>query len=197
MSYLRCISTGVALAIAVPHPAQAQSQSPSALASDAANRGTIATANKLLELTRVEQTLDFSFQSLLPTFAQAVIGSAGASEEAKAFIQRLLAKPNGRARLEQLLREEFQASLRRRYPVLMRKIAERYAAAFTEAELQQLIAFYSSGVGAKSLILIPQLQQSLSQDGELVGREAGAEAGARAFDRAEDELLAPTGGPKT
>lgn len=197
MKILRQALGGLLLAIALPQAARAQSQPPSASAGDAANRGTIASATQLLELTRVEQTLDYSFQNILPVFAQAVIGAASASEASKALVERITAQPNGRARLEQLLRDEFQVSLRRRYPVLMRKVAARYAAAFTETELQQLITFYRSGVGAKSVILLPQLQQSLSQDGEAVGREAGAEAGARAFDRAEDELLAPPTGPKT
>lgn len=197
MKILRYVLGAVLLVSAPPHRAEAQSQPPSAAAGDAANRGSIATATKLLVLTRVEQTLELSFRSILPAFAQAVIGSAGASEEGKALIARITAQPNGRARLEQLLRDEFQASLRRRYPVLMRKMAERYAEAFNEAELQQLIAFYSSGVGAKWLILLPQLQQSLSKDSEAVGREAGAEAGARAFDQAEDEFVPPSVGPKT
>lgn len=174
------------LGIAMPAPAQPAPQA----AAEAANPARLAAARQLVGLLNLEQTFDQMFVPLMPVFAQAVIGALQGDPDTRDAMRVLLEKgEGGQDRFVTILSQEFFRSLRARYPDLKESAAAEYAKTFSESELRDLIAFYTSGTGAKMLSLAPDLQKRLAAAGQEIGRKAGEEAGRRAFERAEQEML--------
>ncbi|HMI20088.1 MAG TPA: DUF2059 domain-containing protein [Sphingomonas sp.] len=149
----------------------------------------LASARKLIGMLHLDQTIDRMMGSLVPVMTDAVLGELDHNEATQATMQKMESQPNGRARLTAIFAEEFLKSFRMRYPALLDGAAREYAAVFTATELDQVIAFYSSGTGAKFLVVSPQLQQSVGAASSQLGREAGMEAGLRAMQRAGQELI--------
>lgn len=191
----RAARCGVAVlaVMAAVSPAAAQQQPPAPPAATASASGSVATARKLLGMMGVERTLDFVFIGLGPTFATATLGGLHDEPAVRELIEK---GQGGQPALERIFSEEFLKSIRKQYPALLEKAAQQYAAAFTEAELNDLIAFYSSGTGKKALTILPKLQVDMSKEGEKLGQIAGMEAGANAFERARREMLPERGAPR-
>jgi hypothetical protein len=182
-----------AVPVYAPPPPPRPSAAPADV--DASYPGRLAAGRQLLTLMRVDETYDMMFQPLTPIFAQAVVGMMQGNPDTRDAIQALFAHgEGGQGRFVAILSEEFMRSIRARYPQLKEAAAVEYAKSFTEAELRDLIAFYSSGTGSKALKVLPELQKRIAATGQEVGRAAGAEAGRRAFDRALREML-PAGKP--
>ena len=183
------------MTLGVTAPVHAQTVSVPALAptpetsKPVAQPGTVDSARQLIDLMHLDRTIDFMFKPLIPIMTQAVLARLEQSE-AKPLISRLINQgTGGRARLEQIFTDEMAAAFRKRYPEFKEAAAKEYAAAFTEPELRDLVAFYSSGTGAKALALQPVLQQRLGLAGGAVGERAGEEGGRRAVERAVREML--------
>lgn len=149
----------------------------------------LSAARKLIAILNLDETFDLVFVQLAPTLATSVIGALAQDAQTKDAIARVNAKPNGNERMIAILSQEFMTSMKRRYPALKENVAKEYAQAFTADELQALIAFYSSGAGAKALRMQPMLQQKMASASSALGRSAGLEAGQRAFERIGRELL--------
>jgi len=157
----------------------------------------IAAAQTLLDLSGYEQQLDYVFDKLIPIFAQSVIGILQADPGSKAMVDHLITNgKGGQGRLVTILSEEFRKSIKAQYPQMMASAAKEYAAAFTLTELQAISTFYQSPAGAKSLLIMPELQEKLGKTGEQYGRIAGAEAGEKGFQRAIEEMLPQSGNGK-
>lgn len=173
-------------ATAQPAPAPA---TPSIAAAPASSTG-LAIARQLVGMLNLDATYDRMFVPLMPVFSQAVIGMLQGDATTRDAMQILLDKgEGGQAKFVEILSQEFFASLRARYPALKESAAAEYARVFSDAELRELVAFYSSGTGAKTLKVQPELQSRLSAAGQELGRKAGEEAARRAFERAEREML--------
>lgn len=158
----------------------------------------LAAATRLVELLRIDATLDAMFLQLSPTFAQGVIGIMATDARSKATIDRIVTTaPANRDRMVAILAQEFLTSVKRRYPLFKSQMAQEYAAAFTPDELAAIIAFYTSGPGAKALAVIPQMQAKLAVAGQAIGQAAGEEAGRRGFERIVDEMLPQEKKPAT
>ena len=149
----------------------------------------LASAKKLLGMMHLDATIDHMMGSLVPVMAPAVLGALEHNDATQATMQKMESQPNGRERLMVIFSEEFLKSFRTRYPAIIEAAAQEYAAVFTAQELDQAIAFYSTGTGAKFLALSPQLQQAVGVRAGQVGREAGSEAGYHAMQRAVQEML--------
>ena len=150
----------------------------------------LAAARALLDTMQIDRTLDSMFVQLAPNFATSVIGSMLTSEAGKPVVEQLIAKgTGGQPRLQQILADEFLTSISRQYPALKDKVAQEYATALTIDELTAINRFYTSGPGAKFLLVSPGLQQKLTLTGQSLGRVAGEEAGMRGIDRAIKEML--------
>jgi hypothetical protein len=183
---MKPIWSALMLGIAVPALARAAPQA----AAETASPARLAAARQLVGLLNLEQTLDQMFVPLMPVFAQAVIGALQGDPDTRDAMRVLLEKgEGGQDRFVTILSQEFFSSLRARYPDLKESAATEYAKTFSESELRDLIAFYTSGTGAKMLSLAPHLQKRLAAAGQEIGRKAGEEAGRRAFERAEQEML--------
>ena len=155
----------------------------------------LALARELLRTTQTEETLDRMMAQLGSIFGPQVIAVLKAKPEVATSINQLIASlPGGEARLRVILNEDFLAAFRKRYPDLLDDLAREYALRFTPDELRQIIAFYSSGVGAKALRAIPELQQSMSLKGRALGTIAGSEAGVSGLERAEKEAAVQSKG---
>lgn len=150
----------------------------------------LAAAKRLIAMIKLERTFDLMFVQLAPNFAHAVIGSMATEPGTKGLIETLTSRaPENRDRMAAIISQEFLRSIQKRYPALLDKAAEEYAAVFTADELTAIADFYASGPGAKVLALTPQLQATMGKHGEALGAEAGAEAGRRAFERIAREML--------
>jgi len=160
--------------------------------------GTVETARKLIGTMKLNRTYDAMFAALIPMMADAVMGSLEHDSRTTALISQIEAsRPDGRLHLKAIFSEEFAAAIRARYPALEEATAKEYAGAFTEQELQTLLAFYQSGVGAKALVVLPQLQARIGEAGRKIGQEAGAEAGRKGIERAISEMLPEAARPRS
>lgn len=147
-----------------------------------------AKALKLVELLHVEQTLDRMFDQLAPLAGTTVTTMLEANPDTRAYASTLFTKlPGGRARLAQIMSEEMMREMRKDYPAIKAHLAAGYDTTFSPAELDELILFYSSGVGAKILAVQPQLQAQMEKVGQTLGEEAGRAAAPVAIRRAEKE----------
>jgi len=154
-----------------------------------ADPAALASAKKLLSMLHVDQTIDRLMSQLTPMMTTGVLGMLEHGDATQAAMQKIESRPNGRDRLMVIFSEEILKSFRARYPTILDGAAQEYATVFTKRELDEAIAFYSTGTGAKFLALAPQLQQAVGMRAGVIGREAGMEAGQRAMQRAIQELL--------
>ena len=149
----------------------------------------LASARKLLVLMHVDQTIDRMMGSLVPVITSAVVGSLENNDATRTAIQQMESQPNGRERLMVIFSDEMLKAFRSRYPSIMDVAAHEYASKFSARELDEIIAFYSSGTGAKVLELMPELQRSIGTAAQKLGRDAGQDAGLKAMKRALQEML--------
>lgn len=78
------------------------------------------------------------------------------------------------------MRKEFKAS----EPQFLAAVTPIYDRNFTEAELDDLLAFYGTSTGKKAIAVMPRLMQ----ESMMSGQQVGAEVGRRAADRAVTKL---------
>ena len=169
---------------------QAAPAPPASAAARAADPASLAAAKRLIGMMKLEQTLDRMSSEPAPGFADSVIGVMATDLDTKTLIESVIARDANNRKLDkEILSQEFLSSIQRGYLVLLARASEQYAAAFTAQELTAIADFYSTGAGAKALALMPQLQASMSQAGQELGRTAGMEAGKRAFERIAEEML--------
>lgn len=187
---MKSIWFALGLCCAAPQPAFAQAPTPAAPGE--VDPARLAASRQLIALMKIEDSYDMMFKPLTPVFAQAVVGMMQGDPLTRAALQMLFTKGDGgQDRFVAILSDEFMRSMRARYPLLKEAAAAEYAKSFTEAELGDLIAFYSSGTGSKALTVLPDLQKRIAATSEQIGKVAGEEAGRRAFERAEREMLPP------
>lgn len=161
-------------ALAISSPAGAQTAAPAPAST--AKPGTIESARKLIEVMRVDQTYDRVFKPIVGMMAIAILPTIEKDNAVPEDVRNELATNEGKARVGKLVSEEFLAAFRARYPQLKEATAKEYAAAFTEDELQAIIAFYSSGVGAKVLTLVPEITAKVQARAQSIGEDAGKDA---------------------
>lgn len=178
-------------AAAVPAMALAQQAKPAASGADAAtDPARLAQARGLVAMLDLDRTLDSMFVNLKPLFAENVVGNMSRSSEGAEFFNKIR---GGRDRFSQVLGDAFLEGLRTRYPDFKEAAAQEYARLFTTAELEQLSAFFRSGVGEKWRASAPVLEQSMGKWGQQIGSQVGMEAMMAVMKRFEDEQKSGTG----
>lgn len=177
---MKTIATCMAALAALPTAASAQSAAP--VAAPGAP-GTVASAARLVTLVKMEGVLDRMFQQLVPLIVGNVVAGIERAPDAPAALKLRFADTTTRAQATAILGEEVIKSFRKRYPEIRADAAKAYAATFSEAELQAVIAFYSTPTGQRFVDAQPRLQQVLSEAGQKIGMAAGTEAVPAAFTR--------------
>jgi hypothetical protein len=178
-----------AAAAQVPPVAAAAPRAASQAAAKPVDPAALASARKLLALMHVDQTIDRMMGSLVPVMTSAVVGSLDSNDTTRAVMQQMESQLNGRERLMAIFSEEIGSGFRAAYPSIIDSAAHEYASRFTKQELDEIVAFYSSGTGAKVVELMPQIQQGIGASATQIGRTVGQEAGLKAMQRAVRELL--------
>jgi hypothetical protein len=79
----------------------------------------------------------------------------------------------------------FDQELEKQIGELVNHIAALYAQAFSEQELAELLAFYRTGLGQKTIREMPKLAQQSMKFGEQWGAKVGAAAGQVAAERVQ------------
>jgi len=146
-------------------------------------------ADKLVASLGMNQTIDRMLNKLVPLMAAAVMGQLDNNPATQPMMQQIESQPNGRDKLMQIFDEEMLKSMRARYPEMMDGVARQYAMAFSAQQLNELITFFGTGVGAKWVALSPQLQEQVGKAAGEIGKQAGVEAGRRMMERAASEIL--------
>ncbi len=183
--FLALLLTGFAL----PAVAQGPVLPPMPAASPAVTSpAALASARKLLTLMQVDRTVSTMFDSLVPLMASSTVGALETQPATSDLMKSLESAPGGRDKLLRIFSEEFSAGFKQATPLLLERTAQEYATSFNESELNEMVNFYSSGVGEKMVTLLPQLQQKMTIFGQQTGREVGSKAGESAMKRAFDEL---------
>lgn len=151
---------------------------------------TIASARQLLDLVHVDRTLAMMFDHLKPLMVNSTVTALEANPATADMMKSMEAsRPAARDRIVALFREEFDTAMASASTQIIDQTAREYAAVFTRAELDEIIAFYSSGAGRKVITMMPALQQKMSQYGQQAGQSVGQAAGEKAMKRAIEELL--------
>lgn len=175
----------IAGAAPIANPASAQTagaQLPVS-AKTAAHQGTIESARKLIEAMHIDQTYDRVFKPIVGIMAAAILPNMEKDGTLPEKVRDELATSEGKSRIGKMVSEEFLAAFRVQYPQLKEATAKEYAAAFTEDELQAIIAFYSSGAGAKALALAPEIAAKVQVQAQAIGQAAGKDAYRHILDR--------------
>ena len=139
--------------------------------------GTIETSRAIVAKLNISRTLDPLFAQLMPLMVANVENAMAIGNDIPPALKRRLNSDDGRKQIGVIISEEFMAAFRTRYADIAEALAEEYRKSFDETELTTILAFYRSNAGAKLLMLQPQFQQTLSEQGRALGREAGAIAG--------------------
>ncbi|MPT48317.1 MAG: DUF2059 domain-containing protein [Sphingobium sp.] len=163
-------------------PVQQEELVPPAIEDSPANR--LEAANALVAMLDMERTLDSMFANLKSLFAENVVANMSRDPKGAEFFNKV---EGGRDRFSAVLADEFLAGLRARYPEFRAAAGKEYAKQFTVQELQQLTAFFGSGVGEKWRMVAPNIEKSMSAWGEQVGQKVGMEAMMTVMTRFQDE----------
>lgn len=143
-------------------------------------------ARELLRVQGVGAMMERMYRDLAPSMALGVLGSLATNADAKPLLDQLEARgEEAKQELVRLAAEEFLASMTRRIPQLLERFAVEYASSFTEQELKDALAFFSSPSGLRFLELQPHLQERGRQIGMDLGQEAGREGLEAALERLE------------
>lgn len=167
--------------VSVQRPAPSAAPAPT-------SSGALASARSLIHLMRVDKTIEGMVDTLAPLMANATVGTLESQPETATVMKAMAANDHGRERVLTIFREEFTTEFKKAVPTLLERTAQEYAAAFSEAELSELVTFYSGGTGRKVITLLPALQQKMADFGQETGFDVGFKAGERAMLRALDEL---------
>lgn len=109
-----------------------------------------ASLNKLFELTKMSQFLDTAYTRMDNMFAQQFAGQT-ISEEQRQVIGKYLLQISG------MVRKELA------WEIIKKPIMDKYAATYSEQEVQQLNKFYASPLGQKVLEQTPILMNDTRQ----------------------------------
>lgn len=148
--------------------------SPAAAQTSAA--GTITTARAIVARMQLDGVMDKMFEQVMPLMTANVVNAMQQDSSAPSALKARLSRKEGREQVSAIVADEFLKAIRARYPEFSEGAAEEYRKAFSEDELKSVLAFYSSPVGAKLLAIQPRLQQTLSEQGRAIGRDAGVAA---------------------
>jgi hypothetical protein len=174
MSVAFALLLAAAPAPSAPPPAAA---TPAAVADPAR----LAAARALVRVQGTSATLEKMFRSLAPAMSLSVVGALTNSADGKAFLAMIESRgEDAQTRLMQLVAEEYLAAMLRRVPTMTDRIAADYAQRFTQAELDDALAFFASPSGKRFVELQPELQER----GRQIGMELGADAGREAMEAA-------------
>lgn len=146
-------TTGAAL------PALAQTAPAAAPAADPAR---LALAQTLLDVNGTRAQTEQGLKDIMPLIEMALTNQPGMEE--------LTAEE--KAKLTQYMSEAFQEIV----PEILNRYAGHFARSLTEAELNQLIAFYSTDTGKKFVAAQIEANKVLEKEIEALGGEAGIRA---------------------
>lgn len=144
-------------------------------------------SEKLVEAMGTDQTLANMIAVMQPTVGKQVLYELENNPETKAMMGNVIGTKVSRDRAEAIISDEFTTEFRKSFPEIKAKLAQYLDSKFTDAEIDELIRFYSSGVGAKYIALQPEMQKTMQQVGMSVGMKAGMAAIPRAMERIEAE----------
>lgn len=99
------------------------------------------------------------------------------------------AKPETPDRAFLLIEEETNAMMEQEAPALLASLVPIYDRHFTEAELQQLIAFYQTDLGKKTIAVMPKVMQESLATGQAWGQEMAPKLMARLEERFKKEKI--------
>ncbi|MBP7062935.1 DUF2059 domain-containing protein [Ferrovibrio sp.] len=153
---------------AQPQPqAQAQAQAQPGVA-PAINPEALAAARRLMEVSKIQATMDQMAGQMLGMLGQA-LGQAN---------------PGKQAEINQAMTELFLPELRASLPGLLDEMAKLYTLHLSAEELRQIVGFYETPAGRKVIEIMPAImQQSM-----LMGQSWGQQVAQRALQKHADTL---------
>lgn len=99
------------------------------------------------------------------------------------------AKPETPDRAFLIIEEETSAMMKQEAPALLASLVPIYDRHFTEGELQQLIAFYQTELGKKTIAVMPKVMQESLATGQAWGQEMAPKLMARLEERFKKEKI--------
>ena len=151
----------------------------------------LAAAQQLLELMHLDQQYDGVFSRMIPVMTIQLFNSLKDNVKVPVSVRSSLADPAKAAEAERIFAEEASNGFKGRYVEMKTATAREYAAAFSLEDLTQLLGFYHSPVGQKTLTVLPALQAKLMPIGMAAGAQVGQAALKRTFERMKIEPASP------
>lgn len=99
------------------------------------------------------------------------------------------AKPETPDRAFLIIEEETNAMMEQEAPALLANLVPIYDRHFSEGELKQLIAFYQTDLGKKTIAVMPKVMQESLATGQAWGQEMAPKLMARLEERFKQEKI--------
>jgi hypothetical protein len=159
----------------------------------AQDTATLAAAERLVEVSRVEAQLEQGFAMTAPAMSKGVMAQLAVGAATRAMYEEVTRNDYARKqKLEALFVEELTKGLREALPRFKREYAREYAKAFTKAELDAMTAFFSQGPGAKYIAQTPTINTQIAAASQRIGMEVAMVTFPKVMERAKTELDAET-----
>jgi len=189
IAFLALVLAARAQAVPPPPPPVAVVVPPSAL--PAPDPARVAAADKLLGAMGIERQYDTLLGGMVPIMTAQLTTQLRDNVNISPALRTRLSDEAARKAFHAMLSDEVVKEFRARYAEMRRLTAIEYAREFTLADLTALNDFYSSPVGQRALVAMPQLQARLIPMGMRVGMEAGQAALATTMKRQVEDGVKP------
>ena len=158
-----------------------------------ANKGStpnpIEDARAILAASNFLQTIDVMFTQLVPVMEAGFIGQITQIKGGDALVQRIASYyPGGTKAFGKRFGELMMVGIRAKYPDMIEKSAQQYAAEIEPDKLVAIRVFIESPSGMSVTAAQPKMQQQMSSAGQIIGRKAGEEAAMQLMTEADRYL---------
>ena len=145
-----------ALVLHQPLPAAAQQvQTQQAQPAPAINPEALAEARRMMQVTKVHAMMDQMVGQMLGMIGQALVQN----------------NPGQQAEINQVLTELFLPEMRASLPEMLDEVAKVYTLHYSAEDLRQIIAFYETPVGRKTIEIMPIVMQQTMAMGQSWGQQ--------------------------
>ena len=158
-----------------------------------ANKGSapnpIEDARAILAASNFLQTIDVMFTQLVPVMEAGFIGQITQIKGGDAPVQRIASGyPGGTKAFGKRFGKLMMVGIRAKYPDMIEKAAQQYAAEIEPDKLVAIRVFKESPSGMSMTAAQPKMQQQMSSAGQIIGRKVGEEAAMQLMTEADRYL---------
>ena len=158
-------------------------------ASEGSAPNPIEDARAILIASNFPQTMDAMFTQLVPVMEAGFIGQLTQIKGGDKLVQRIASYyPGGTKAFGKRFGELMMVGIRAKYPDMIEKAAQQYAAEIEPDKLVAIRVFIESPSGMSMTAAQPKMQKQMSSAGQIIGRKVGEEAAMQLMTEADRYL---------